>query len=112
MLETRWYDTTAGLTGSQFKAWLTSFTDHLERLGRANVLVDATAFRMDPSQVDAQWRDATIIPRYEAAGVRKIAFHMPPGMPLVGKAPEPEGPATFPTGYFDARADALDWLLT
>jgi hypothetical protein len=112
LLETRWYDTTTDLTGSEFNSWLGAFADHLERLGRSRILVDATCFRMDPTRVDTHWRDTQIIPRYETVGVQKLAFHMPAGMPAVGRPPRPEGPATFPTAYFDSRARALRWLIS
>jgi len=51
-------------------------------------------------------------PRYNAAGVTKLAFHMPAAMPMVGKPPGPEGPGRFPTGYFGSRQDALGWLMS
>jgi hypothetical protein len=57
-----------------------------------------------------EWRDANIVPRYNAAGVKKFAFHMPAGMPAIGTAPSREGPADYPTAYFGRRQDALDWL--
>jgi hypothetical protein len=110
LLETRWYDTTAALTGDEFNAWLVRFTGWLEKLGRTRVLVDASAFRMNPAEVDVGFRDSEIIPRYQRAGVRRFAFQMPAGMPAIGAPPRPEGPATFPTAYFGARADALNWL--
>ena len=56
------------------------------------------------------WRDANIIPRYNAAGVKKFAFIMPAGMPAIGDDPAPEGPAHYPTAYFGSRAEALAWL--
>jgi hypothetical protein len=74
------------------------------------VLVDAVQFRMDMSVMDMAYRDANIVPRYNVAGVKKFAFLMPAGMPAVGSPPAPEGPAVFPTAYFDARPDALTWL--
>jgi hypothetical protein len=110
LLETRWYDTTAELTRDEFNGWLATFVQHLEQLGRSLVLVDATAFRMSPDQMDVEWRDQEIIPRYEKVGVRRFAFQMPQGMPAIGTPPRPEGPATFPTGYFGTRTDALAWL--
>jgi hypothetical protein len=65
---------------------------------------------MSPAKMDGPWRDANIIPRYNAAGVAKFAFHMPDGMPMIGEPPTPEAPGRFPTGYFGRRQDALDWL--
>jgi hypothetical protein len=60
--------------------------------------------------MDDEWRNEYIVPRYNAAGVRKFAFHMPDGMPAIGQRPATEGPASFPTAYFARRQDALDWL--
>ena len=65
---------------------------------------------MPPQEFDPDWRDANIIPRYESAGVRRFAFHMPEGMPTIGAEPMREGPASFQTGYFGTRATALAWL--
>jgi hypothetical protein len=60
--------------------------------------------------MDGPWRDVNIIPRYNAAGVTKFAFQMPPGMPMIGSPPAPEGPGRFPTAYFGRRQEALEWL--
>ena len=107
LVEVRWFDTTASMSKDAFQRWLTVFADHVGRLRRSRVLIDATSFKMDPALMDADWRDANIIPRYGTAGVKRFAFHMPGGMPMIGRAPEREGPAQFPTGYFGSRVDAL-----
>jgi hypothetical protein len=109
-VEIRWYDTTKDLSAEGFNDWLAAFAGEVERAGRSGVLVDATQFRMDMSAMDFAYRDANIIPRYNAAGVKRFAFLMPAGMLTVGAPPAPEGPATFPTGYFDSRPAALAWL--
>ncbi len=110
LIELRWFDTTAGMTAPEFQAWLSKFVECVEQCGRSRVLIDSTTFRMSPANMDGQWRDANIIPRYNAAGVTKFAFHMPEGMPMIGMPPVPEEPGRFPTGYFGRRQDALDWL--
>ena len=109
-VELRWYDTTAAMSAEQFRDWLTTFSGQVERLRRPRVLIDGTRFMMDPANLDDAWRDANIIPRYNAAGVRRFAFLFPEGMPAIGAPPAAEGPATFPTGYFARRQEALDWL--
>ena len=109
-VEIRWYDTTEAMSAGEFQDWLSGFAGEVERCRRAGVLVDGTSFLMDPANMDSQWRDEHIVPRYNAAGVRGFAFHMPDGMPAIGTPPAPEGPATFPTAYFGRRQDALDWL--
>jgi hypothetical protein len=77
---------------------------------RPNILVDATAFKMDPAKMDLEWRNVTIIPKYNQAGVERFAFHVPPGMPAVGAPPAPDGPADFPTAWFATRREAIAWL--
>lgn len=110
LVELRWFDTTEVISKQAFQEWLTKFAGCVERCGRRNVLVDNTSFRMNLDQMDGPWRDTNIIPRYNAAGVSRFAFHMPLGMPMIGSTPAPEPPAGFPTGYFGSRQSALDWL--
>ena len=110
LVELRWFDTTADMSKDQFQEWLQTFAARVDRLRRRRVLIDGTSFRMNPAFMDGAWRDANIIPLYNQAGVRRFAFQMPAGMPMIGAAPAPEGPAQFPTGYFGSRADALAWL--
>ena len=110
LVELRWFDTTADMSAQEFQAALSTFAGCVERCRRSRVMIDSTSFRMNPANMDGPWRDANIIPRYNAAGVARFAFHMPQGMPMIGTPPAPEGPATFPTGYFGTRRAALDWL--
>ncbi len=110
VLESRWVDATADMTTNDFNQWLTQFATDVARLGRTLALVDAVRFRMARDKMDGAWRDANIIPRYNRAGVQRFAFVMPSQMPLIGTPPAPEGPATFPTGYFGTRASAFTWL--
>ena len=109
-VEIRWYDTTSELSSDAFNSWLSRFAASVEEAGPPGVLVDSVPFKMDMSQMDGPWRDANIIPRYNAAGVQKFAFLMPEGMPLIGAEPANEGPGTFPTGYFGSRSAAIAWL--
>ena len=110
LVELRWFDSTSAMSKDQFQSWLSTFADHVGRLHRPRVLVDGTNFRMNPAFMDGDWRDANIIPRYNAAGVTAFAFHMPAAMSMVGEPPAPEGPGRFPTGYFGSREEALAWL--
>lgn len=112
LVEIRWYDATADMSGDQFNDWLTTFAKHVAEKQHPGCLVDATRFRMSMDKMDSQWRDDNIIPKYNAAGVKSFAFLMPDGMPLIGAPPAPEGPGEFPTGYFGVRAAALDWILS
>lgn len=112
LIEIRWFDTTSGLDRETFNAWLAEFAAAVEESGRSGILTDATSFHMAMEHMDGEWRDSNIIPRYNAAGVRKFAFLMPSGMPAIGAPPAVEGPAEYPTAYFATRAEALAWLAT
>lgn len=109
-IEIRWFDTTRDLDGETFNEWLARFAGLVEQTRRSAILTDSSVFRMPMENTDGAWRDANIIPRYNAAGVRKFAFLMPEGMPAIGAPPTREGPADFPTGYFGTRESALAWL--
>ena len=111
-LEIRWFDTTASMEREDFNAFLTTYAGQVEARRRPGALVDSVQFRMDMAKMDNGWRDQNIVPRYNAAGLKKFAFIMPEGMPAIGADPAREGPADYPTGYFGSRADALAWLKT
>ena len=110
LVELRWFDSTNRMSAEEFKHSLEAFAGCVEQCRRKRVLIDSTSFRMDPSNMDGPWRDANIIPRYNAAGVERFAFQMPDGMPMIGAAPAIEAPGKFLTGYFGHRQDAIDWL--
>jgi hypothetical protein len=48
------------------------------------LLVDVTKFRHSPGESVAAWREAVIIPAYNAAGVKKFAFLPPRRRPRHG----------------------------
>jgi hypothetical protein len=76
-------------------------------------MTDATDFHHRFGEGVMAWRDQQIIPRYNASGTRRFAFHVPDGFPdaiEAGGQPIIDGPATFPTAWFTQRQHALDWL--
>lgn len=109
-LELRWFDTTEHMTRSSFQDWLSAFAEEVGTCRRPGVLVDATRFRMPDAERDAAWREEHVVPHYNAAGVRRLAFLMPDGMVAIGRPPRQEGKAEYPTAYFARRAKALAWL--
>lgn len=109
-IEILWTEATAEMTDEDFMAWLERFAGFVESGKCDTALVDARLFRMNPAGVSMGWRDQQIIPRYNAAGLKKFAFVMPQGMPAIGAEPAPEGPAEFPTAYFAELDAAHQWL--
>jgi hypothetical protein len=109
LLELRWLPSTATMTDGGFMATLCLFAWEAEKARPTRLLIDAREFRHQFGPGVMEWRDAHILPRYGAAGVRKFAFQMPAGFPRAG-AEEIEGPAVFPTRWFVDREAAVGWL--
>ena len=109
LLELRWRPTTSTMTDGGFMATLCLFAWEAERVRPKSLLIDATEFIHTFGPGVMQWRDAHIIPRYGAAGVRRFAFLMPAGFHGAG-GEAVEGPAVFPTKWFTDRHEALAWL--
>src|SRR5262249_14842694 len=109
LLELRWLPSTAGMSDGGFMATLCLFAWEAGRTRPLALLIDAVEFRHSFGAGVMEWRDAHIIPRYGAAGVRRFAFVMPGGFPNAGREAV-EGPAVFPTRWFVDRQRALDWL--
>jgi hypothetical protein len=109
VLELRWLPSTSAMTDGGFMATLCLFAREAEEVRAKGLFIDATEFdhRFGPGVME--WRDAHIIPRYGAAGVRQFAFLMPPSFPRAGSEAV-EGPAVFPTKWFIERHEALRWL--
>jgi hypothetical protein len=115
-LELRWLSSTADATDADVKTTMEVFAQEAVNRRPHTLIVDTTEFRHGWGDGVMQWRDATIIPRYNEAGVAKFAFIVGPNYPgqtlETGAAPGPEGPATFPTGWFKSREAAYEWLAT
>jgi len=113
ILELQWLPSTAEMTDDDFKATLELFAEQAERTGTPLLLIDATDFGHQFGEGVMAWRDQHIIPRYNASGTRRFAFHVPEGFPdtmEAGGQPVIDGSATFPTAWFTHRQHALDWL--
>ncbi|HKF43765.1 MAG TPA: hypothetical protein VKG01_11740 [Thermoanaerobaculia bacterium] len=109
VLELKWLPSTARMTDGGFMATLCLFAWEAEKARPAGLLIDATRFEHKFGDGVMAWRDAHIIPRYGAAGIRRFAFQMPPGFPVTDSE-KIEGPATFATKWFLERQAAFDWL--
>ena len=109
VLELQWLPSTATMTDGGFMATLSLFASEAEKSRPKGLFIDATEFRHTFGPGVMPWRDAHIIPRYGAAGVRKFAFLMPASFPDVGREAI-EGQAIFPTKWFVDRQAAMTWL--
>jgi hypothetical protein len=113
ILELRWLAASADMTDEDFMRSMERYARLAGEHRTPNMIVDVRDFRHIPAEDVAEWRDENIIPRYNAAGVRKFAFLLPEGAPgsvESGSEPAPEPPGDFPTGYFASRERILDWF--
>jgi hypothetical protein len=113
-LELKWLPTSKDATEAQAREVMALFAEQAEQLKPQFLLVDTTEFFHRWADDMMAWRDQEIIPHYNAGGVSKFAFITGEGVPFPtvesGADPAPEGPATFPTGWFAGRDRAYEWL--
>ena len=112
-LELEWLEGSASMTDDDCMRSMERYAAFAEERRAPNMLVDVTRFRHSPGEHVAPWRDEHIIPRYNAARVKKFAFLLPQGAPgtvEAGSQPEREPPGNFPTGYFADRQHLFDWF--
>jgi hypothetical protein len=113
-LELKWLPTTKDATEAQARDTMALFADLAEKRKPRFLIVDITEMQHRFADDMMAWRDKEIIPHYNAGGVTKFAFIAGEGVPFPtvesGAEPAPDGPATFPTGWFTSRDRAYQWL--
>ena len=111
ILELRWYPETEFMTDDDYMRWLERFAISAEQHRVQFIVIDTLAFKHHAGTHTSPWRDEHIIPRYNRAGVKKFAFLLSPGT-APKTEPASEGPAQFPTGYFDSREQIEQWFMS
>ena len=96
-----------------FRQTLRLLADHGLKVRPRFMIVDSTRFHHTPGEGTLAWRDEHIVPLYNDAGVERFAFLVTDRMPGTvekGAEPAPDGPAAFPTGWFETRDRMYAWL--
>ncbi len=112
-LELKWGQQTRSMSDDGFRKTLQVLADHGLKVRTRFMIIDATEFFHELAEGTLAWRDEHIVPLYEEAGVEKFAFLVTGNMPGTvekGAEPVPDGPATFPTGWFETRERMYAWL--
>lgn len=109
VLAITWSVETKSLTPELFREWLERFAGFGESHDAPYRLIDVREFGFRPDAEFGKWRDANIIPRYNASGVTKFAFLLPTQAPDPA-APAVESPAAYPTGYFKMESAMATWF--
>jgi hypothetical protein len=110
ILELDWFPETEFMNDDDYMSWLERFAISSEQHHVQFIVIDTLAFKHHPGAHTGPWRDEYIIPRYNRAGVKKFAFLLSPGA-APETEPASEGPAQFPTGYFDSREQIDQWFM-
>ena len=113
IIELEWFEGSASMTDDDFMRSMERYAAFAQERRTPNMLVDVTRFGHSPGEHVGPWRDDHIIPRYNAAGVKRFAFLVPAGAPgtvEAGSQPEKEPPGDFPTGYFEDRQHIMEWF--
>ena len=109
VLELAWNESTSEMSDEDFKRWLAMFAQYGEQYPSNFMIIDGRKFAHELSGSVNEWRAENILPRYNAAGIKKFAFLLPTGE-VPDRVPEAEPGADFPTGYFEAREQIDDWF--
>ncbi len=112
-LELKWGQKTRSMTDDGFKQTLQLMAGHGLQVRPRYMIIDATEFFHEFGEGTLAWRDEHIVPLYNDAGVEKFAFlatGRAPGTVEKGAEPAPDGPARFPTGWFETRERMYAWL--
>jgi len=112
-LELAWSPNTRSMGDDGFKETLQLLADQGLKVRPRFMIVDSTQFFHTLAEGALAWRDENIVPLYNEAGVQKFAFLAPaaaPGTVEKGGVPAPDGPATFPTAWFETRDRLYAWL--
>ena len=106
IVELTWLPGTQGMSDQDFKEDLNVFAEAALQHRAKNLIIDMRQFMGRPSAEVGAWRDDVIVPKYEKAGVKKIAWIWP-GM----SADETGTGAAYQQRYFAARDEAINWCV-
>lgn len=112
-LELKWGPQTRSMSDDGFKETLQLLADQGQKVRPKSMIIDATEFFHRPSEGTLAWRDENIVPLYNDAGIERFAFLTTAGTPGTvekGGEPRPDGPAAFPTAWFETKERMYAWL--
>jgi len=112
-IELKWGQKTRSMSDDGFKKTIKILADQGLKVRPKYMIIDSTEFFHTLGEGTLAWRDEHIVPLYNQAGVEKFAFLVTAAMPGTvekGAEPVPDGPATFPTGWFETKERMYAWL--
>jgi hypothetical protein len=106
LVELTWLPGTRDMTDQDFKQSLCVFAEGALQHRAKRLIIDMRQFKGRPTAEVGAWRDDVIVPKYEKAGVKKIAWIWP------GVSAEEMGEgAAYQQRYFATRDEAINWCV-
>lgn len=102
-----WLSGSADMTDQDFKGALEVFAEGALQHHARLLMIDVTEFKHRPSPEVLAWRDQTIVPKYNRAGVKKVAWVWPGKHGTMATA---EG-EQYTNSYFSSEDEALAWIV-
>ena len=106
LVELTWLPGTQQMTDQDFKEAVYVFAEGALQHRANRLIIDMRQFMGRPSAEVGAWRDEVIVPKYEKAGVKKLAWIWP-GV----SADETETSAAYQQRYFEGRDEAINWCV-
>jgi hypothetical protein len=106
LVELTWLPGTQQMTDQDFKEAVYVFAEGALQHRANRLIIDMRQFMGRPSAEVGAWRDEVIVPKYEKAGVKKLAWIWP-GI----SADETGTGAAYQQRYFEGRDEAIDWCV-
>ena len=106
LVELTWLPGTQQMTDQDFKEAVDVFAEGALQHRANRLIIDMRQFMGRPSAEVGAWRDEVIVPKYEKAGVEKLAWIWP------GVAADETGTgAAYQQRYFEGRDEAINWCV-
>ena len=107
-IELDWKAGTSEMAAGDFQEALEHLAGHIRDHGATGTLIDVRSFQFSMTPELERWRVANIIPAYNAGGLRRFAYLLPPGAEY--RPGDGGDGADFATEYFHDADAARAWL--
>ena len=108
VLRLTWLDGTASMGDEDFRDTLEVYADSAIQHQAERLIIDVRQFKHRPSREILAWRDEVTVPKYDRAGVKRLAWVWPGDVSSM----KPSSAARqYEEKYFSSEDAALAWVL-
>jgi hypothetical protein len=107
LMRLTWLAGTEGMTDEDFRETLEVFAAAAIEHRAERLIIDVREFKHRPSAEILAWRDTTTVPKYNQAGVQKLAWIWPGDVSSMKPSSDER---QYGERYFSNESEALAWL--